>query len=108
MPNRRVAFVWGVALLLGAGSSSRAAEPGPLSFEKDVRPIFKAYCFDCHGGEATKANLDLRLKRFAVTGGDGGEHEHLRDRGDDDGEGEELTVRAPPGPAFRVFREGLD
>ena len=72
MPNRRVAFVWGVALLLGAGSSSRAAEPGPLSFEKDVRPIFKAYCFDCHGGEATKANLDLRLKRFAVTGGDGG------------------------------------
>jgi len=44
-----------------------------LTFEKDVRPIFKAYCLDCHGaGEALKGNLDLRLKRFAERGGDSG------------------------------------
>ena len=50
------------------------AEPKEmLTFEKDVRPIFKAYCLDCHGGgEALKGNLDLRLKRFAERGGDSG------------------------------------
>jgi hypothetical protein len=45
----------------------------PLSFERDVRPIFKAYCLDCHGGgEKLEGNLDLRLKRFLVKGGDSG------------------------------------
>jgi Protein of unknown function (DUF1549)/Planctomycete cytochrome C len=50
------------------------AEPKELlTFETDVRPIFKAFCFDCHGGgEALKGNLDLRLKRFAESGGDSG------------------------------------
>ena len=43
------------------------------TFEKDVRPIFKAYCLDCHGGgEALKGKLDLRLKRFAERGGESG------------------------------------
>ncbi len=41
-----------------------------LTFEKDVRPIFKAYCLDCHGaGEVLKGHLDLRLKRFRRTRG---------------------------------------
>ncbi len=44
-----------------------------MTFEKDVRPIFKLYCLDCHGGgEAKKGHLDLRLKRFAERGGDSG------------------------------------
>ena len=44
-----------------------------LSYEQDVRPVFKAYCFDCHGGGvALEGNLDLRLKRFLVRGGDSG------------------------------------
>ena len=33
----------------------------PLTFEKDIRPILKANCFDCHGeGEKLKGGLDLR------------------------------------------------
>jgi Protein of unknown function (DUF1549)/Protein of unknown function (DUF1553)/Planctomycete cytochrome C len=52
-------------------SPARANEG--LTFEKDVRPIFKAYCLDCHGGgEALKGQLDLRLKRFAERGGKSG------------------------------------
>jgi len=51
-------------------SSTRAAEP---SFEEHVRPILKAYCFECHGeGESLKGGIDLRLKRFIEKGGKSG------------------------------------
>ncbi len=56
---------------LGTVSVAHAAEP--LVFERDVRPVLKAYCFDCHGGDAKlSGGLDLRLKRFALKGGDTG------------------------------------
>src|SRR4026209_69245 len=45
----------------------------PLTFEKDIRPILKAHCFDCHGeGETLKGGLDLRLRRSMLKGGDAG------------------------------------
>ena len=51
---------------------SVAADP-VVSYERDVRPILKANCFHCHGGEGeAKASLDLRLRRFIVKGGDQG------------------------------------
>jgi hypothetical protein len=44
-----------------------------LTFEKDIRPIFRAHCFDCHGAtEEMKGNLDLRLVRFLQQGGESG------------------------------------
>jgi len=44
-----------------------------LSFERDIRPIFKTYCLDCHGAEEELAGgLDLRLRRFLVKGGESG------------------------------------
>ena len=43
------------------------------TFEKDIRPILKAHCFDCHGeGEKLKGGLDLRLQRLMLNGGDDG------------------------------------
>ena len=68
-------MLWLLALAFAAGfagvSSARAGEA--LTFEKNVRPIFKAYCLDCHGGgESLKGKLDLRLKRFAERGGKNG------------------------------------
>ncbi|MEW6156134.1 MAG: PSD1 and planctomycete cytochrome C domain-containing protein [Verrucomicrobiota bacterium] len=54
----------GVSIILGA--------PAPV-FEKDIRPILKAHCFECHGeGEKLKGGLDLRLRRFLLQGGDEG------------------------------------
>lgn len=48
-------------------------EAGPLEFERDIRPIFRAYCFDCHGAtEKKEGGLDLRLVRFLMAGGDSG------------------------------------
>lgn len=49
------------------------ADAPPLTFEKDIRPILKAHCFDCHGeGEELKGGLDLRLRRLMLGGGDDG------------------------------------
>jgi hypothetical protein len=54
------------------GSISARADAG-FTFERDVRPIFKEYCLDCHGGgESLKGKLDLRLKRFVERGGKSG------------------------------------
>lgn len=42
-------------------------------FEKDVRPILKTHCFHCHGEDGvTKGDLDVRLRRFLVKGGESG------------------------------------
>ncbi|QDU81702.1 Planctomycete cytochrome C [Polystyrenella longa] len=66
------------SLLLLTGPLSQmnvaVAEEEPPTFERDIRPIFRAHCFDCHGAseESTKGGLDLRLKRFALEGGESG------------------------------------
>lgn len=67
------------AFLLVAPLGTRADEASPagevqqLAFERDVRPILKAHCFQCHGeaGEV-QGGLDLRLRRLMVTGGESG------------------------------------
>ena len=51
-------------------SALGAASP---TFEKDIRPILKAHCFDCHGeGDKLRGGLDLRLRRLMLKGGDDG------------------------------------
>src|SRR5437764_8487632 len=55
-----------------AGPSLWAAD-GPATFEAHVRPLLRAYCFDCHGeGEKLRGGLDLRLRRLIVKGGENG------------------------------------
>lgn len=59
--------------LTSATASAAAASPTPLTFEKDVRPILKAQCFHCHGEDGeTKGELDVRLARFLLRGGESG------------------------------------
>ncbi len=49
------------------------AGPARVVFEKDIRPILREYCLDCHGAAAEiKGGLDLRLRRFIVRGGKSG------------------------------------
>ncbi|MCH2210796.1 MAG: PSD1 and planctomycete cytochrome C domain-containing protein [Fuerstiella sp.] len=44
-----------------------------LTYEQHIRPIFRQHCFDCHGAEQEKeAELDLRLVRFMIRGGESG------------------------------------
>lgn len=70
MLHYRILFAF-IALLLGAPAF--ATEPAKLGFNTDVRPLFQAYCTECHG-ESTKpkGGLDLRLKRFVLKGGESG------------------------------------
>ncbi len=50
-----------------------AAEKNEPRYETDIRPIFKAYCFHCHGEEEhPEGSLDLRLVRLMLKGGDSG------------------------------------
>ena len=58
--------------VLSVGSLALAAEP-ELTYERDIRPIFRAHCFDCHGATAElKGGLDLRLVRLMKKGGESG------------------------------------
>lgn len=50
-----------------------AAESDSLTYEQHIRPIFREFCFDCHGAtDELKGSLDLRLVRFLARGGDSG------------------------------------
>jgi len=65
-------FLGTFPLAQNANYNPNPAAP-PLTFEKDIRPILKAHCFDCHGeGEKLKGGLDLRLRRLMLQGGDEG------------------------------------
>jgi mono/diheme cytochrome c family protein len=75
--TRHAAPLVAIAVLFApqpAPAAEPSAKPAPTpTFNAHVRPLFRAYCVECHG-EATKhkGGLDLRLRRFAVKGGDSG------------------------------------
>jgi hypothetical protein len=67
-------FLFACCAILFSAFDVSAAEPNSeLFFEKDVRSIFREFCFDCHGAaEKPEGSLDLRLVRFMLKGGDSG------------------------------------
>lgn len=62
--------------MTGALQAAPAPKPvpdGPLTFERDVRPILKANCFHCHGeDDKVKGGLDVRLRHLLAKGGEHG------------------------------------
>jgi mono/diheme cytochrome c family protein len=64
-----------VAVVPFAGGGVGAADKPSIApaFNADIRPIFQAYCTECHGEAAKpKGGLDLRLRRLVLQGGDSG------------------------------------
>lgn len=65
--------VFAFTILVAAYVTAAAGDSPPVLFERDVRPILKAHCWQCHGEEEKpEAALDLRLVRFIQKGGDSG------------------------------------
>jgi hypothetical protein len=57
----RQILVAAVAIIF-IGPAARAGSE--VTFERDVRPVLKAHCFQCHGErDKPKGKLDLRLRR---------------------------------------------
>ncbi|HAA51080.1 MAG TPA: hypothetical protein DCE43_15290, partial [Planctomycetaceae bacterium] len=68
MRNPLISILW-----LGLTATAVTAAEPELTFERDIRGIFKAHCFECHGEtDKLEGGLDLRLKRFLVAGGESG------------------------------------
>jgi hypothetical protein len=59
----------GLSLAVFAGSARK--QEAPL-FERDVLPVLRARCWNCHGEKKQKAGLDLRTKAALLHGGESG------------------------------------
>lgn len=73
MSRLRCPYLGSIACWIALGLCASILASEPISFEADVRPIFKAMCFQCHGEEERhQAGLDVRLVRLMQQGGDSG------------------------------------
>ncbi|HEV2425499.1 MAG TPA: PSD1 and planctomycete cytochrome C domain-containing protein [Terriglobia bacterium] len=61
----------GLRLAPSAGFAQNlpAAPPSSVDFNRDIEPIFKANCLQCHGGENTQARLRLDSEAGVLKGG---------------------------------------
>ncbi len=55
--------------LLLAGCAKDPPKPMAIDFHKEVAPIFKARCWNCHGPQQQQGGLRLDEKSFALQGG---------------------------------------
>jgi mono/diheme cytochrome c family protein len=58
------------ASLAAAVLTVRAAEDPVAAFERDVRPLLKAQCFECHGPDKQRGGFRLDRKSGLLAGGD--------------------------------------
>ncbi len=71
--RRLVCWTLPAALSLGLNAASATSQPSHPTFERDIRPILKAQCFQCHGDEEKpKGGVDLRQRRRMLTASDSG------------------------------------
>ena len=56
----------------GADSAPIADLPEKVDFWRDVDPIFKKVCYECHDAKEQKGELRMDTREFLLKGGDGG------------------------------------
>jgi mono/diheme cytochrome c family protein len=61
-----------LVLLLALPVRTGAADPAPVDFNRDVKPILAKHCYSCHGPEKQRSGLRLDQRTSALAGGDGG------------------------------------
>lgn len=65
MQNRILCFVASVWGCLVCGHSNVLAQT--VDFVRDIQPIFRSHCFECHAGSAEEGGLNLGVKAKALT-----------------------------------------
>src|SRR3954447_14296762 len=61
-----------VVALCAAAWADEAKTVGVVDFTKDVQPILKSACYQCHGPAKQKGKLRLDAKNLAINGGKSG------------------------------------
>ena len=72
--TRLLAVAGSIALLSHAAPwSLRADAPAaPVDFVRDIKPLFVAHCYECHGPGEERGGLSLTRRGLALAGGDHG------------------------------------
>lgn len=45
-------------------------QPQPVDFTRDIQPILRTHCYECHAGTTEEGGLNLGIKAKAIQGGD--------------------------------------
>jgi ankyrin repeat protein len=68
MKNPMLAVVAAMTLAFGAATSTHAETAGPPDFARDVQPIFKEHCYECHGPDKHRNGYRLDRRSAAFSG----------------------------------------
>ena len=71
----RVGLFTTVMVLASVAGVAQEAKTGRedesrISFARDIKPIFRNHCYDCHAGSAEEGGLNLGIKSRALAGGE--------------------------------------
>lgn len=66
------AAVWAQpgAAAAGPPDASQQQQAEPVDFVRDIQPIFRDHCYECHAGTTVEGGLNLGIKANAYRGGD--------------------------------------
>jgi mono/diheme cytochrome c family protein len=75
--NRAFAVRFWLVVAIGATSLARPASADDaatkIDFVRDIQPILRTHCYDCHGPTTQESGLRLSNRKSALLGGDSGE-----------------------------------
>jgi mono/diheme cytochrome c family protein len=54
-------------------SQNREQTPEPVDFLRDIQPIFRSNCYECHSGNTEEGGLNLGIKAKVLLGGESGQ-----------------------------------
>lgn len=70
MQLRLIAAVSACALIsVAIVAPSQAQSPSKISYDKQVKPILKKYCYACHNPQDPSGKLDLTTQKAILKGG---------------------------------------
>ncbi|MEW4528082.1 PSD1 and planctomycete cytochrome C domain-containing protein [Maioricimonas sp. JC845] len=80
LPSDRCSMFVAICFGLLAGSGfaqqteapAQASRPTPVDFVRDVQPILRDNCYECHAGTTEEGSLNLGIQARALRGGDSG------------------------------------